>query len=93
MLFVQDRLATMSLTELTINCQREIAYGLNQSPANDNIGGIIENNFIYRSGGQHGDVAIGVWNSPNSEVAYNTVILNAFTMFPRPLPSPSHTLQ
>jgi hypothetical protein len=59
-----------------INDQREIAYGLSQSPANDNSGGIIENNFIYRSGTQHGDVAIGVWNSPNTEVAYNTVVLN-----------------
>ncbi len=37
---------------------------------------MIANNFIYRSGTQHGDVAIGVWNSPNTEVAYNTVILN-----------------
>jgi len=37
---------------------------------------LLPNNFIYRSGNQHGDVAIGVWNSPNTEVAYNSVILN-----------------
>jgi hypothetical protein len=61
-----------------INCQREIAFGLNDPSTitNDNSGGIIENNYIYRSGTQHGDVAIGVWNSPNTVVAYNTVILN-----------------
>jgi PKD repeat protein len=61
-----------------INCQREIAYGLSDpsSITNDNTGGLIANNFIYRSGSQHGDVAIGVWNSPSTEVAYNTVILN-----------------
>jgi hypothetical protein len=61
-----------------INCQREIAFGLNAptSITDDNTGGIIENNFIYRSGTQHGDVSIGVWNSPGTEVAYNTIILN-----------------
>ncbi|HEY7313483.1 MAG TPA: Ig-like domain-containing protein, partial [Gemmataceae bacterium] len=61
-----------------INCQREIAFGLSDPSTitDDNSGGIIENNFIYRSGGQHGDVAIGVWNSPNTEVANNTIILN-----------------
>jgi hypothetical protein len=61
-----------------IDCQREIAYGLS-SPSqitDDNTGGLIDNNFIYRSGTQHGDVGIGIWNSPNTEAAYNTVILN-----------------
>src|SRR5207249_2896853 len=61
-----------------VNCQREIAYGLSDpsSITNDNTGGLIVNNFIYRSGTQHGDVAIGVWNSPNTEVANNTVKIN-----------------
>jgi PKD repeat protein len=60
-----------------INDQREVAFGLvTTSTGTDNSGGIIANNMIYRSGGQHGDVSIGVWNSPNTEVAYNTVILN-----------------
>lgn len=61
-----------------INCQREIAFGL-QPPTtitNDNTGGIITNNMIYRSGGQHGDVPVAVWNSPNTEVAYNTILLD-----------------
>jgi hypothetical protein len=61
-----------------INCQREIAYGLSDPTiiTDDNSGGLIANNFIFRSDTQHGDVSIGVWNSPNTEVAYNTVILN-----------------
>jgi len=61
-----------------INCQREIAYGLSDPSTitDDNSGGLIANNFIYRSGSQHGDVSIGVWNSPNTEVADNTIILN-----------------
>jgi PKD repeat protein len=61
-----------------VNCQREIAFGLSDPSTitDDNTGGLIANNMIYRSGGQHGDVAIGVWNSPNTEAAYNTVILN-----------------
>jgi PKD repeat protein len=61
-----------------VNCQREIAYGLSDpsSITDDNTGGLIANNMIYRSGGQHGDVAIGVWNSPGTEVAFNTIILS-----------------
>src|SRR5439155_19272350 len=40
-----------------INCQREIAYGLSSpsSITDDNTGGLIANNFIYRGGAQHGD--------------------------------------
>jgi hypothetical protein len=61
-----------------VNCQREISYGLSDpsSITDDNTGGLIANNFIYRSGTQHGDVGIGVWNSPGTVVADNTVILN-----------------
>jgi PKD repeat protein len=61
-----------------INCQREIAYGLSapSTITDDNSGSLIANNMIYRSGAQHGDVAIGVWNSPGTVVADNTVILN-----------------
>ncbi len=61
-----------------VNCQREVAYGLSDpsSITDDNTGGLIANNFIYRSGAQHGDVSIGVWNSPSTIVADNTVILS-----------------
>jgi PKD repeat protein len=61
-----------------VNNQREIAFGLSDpgTITDDNTGGLIANNMIYRSGGQNGDVAIGVWNSPGTEVAYNSVILN-----------------
>src|SRR5207302_4484401 len=55
-----------------------IAFGLSAPTTitDDNSGGLIANNYIYRSGSQHGDVSVGVWNSPNTEVAYNTIILN-----------------
>jgi hypothetical protein len=59
-----------------INCQTEIAYGLISGSTFDNTGGLIANNFIYRDGNQHGDVGISVRNSPNTEVAYNTIIIN-----------------
>jgi hypothetical protein len=59
-----------------INCQTEIAYGLISGTTPDNTGGLIANNFIYRDGNQHGDVGISVRNSPNTVVAYNTVIIN-----------------
>src|SRR5205814_2672582 len=59
-----------------INCQTEIAYGLVAGTTPDNTGGLIANNLIYRDGTNHGDVGISVRNSPNTEGAYNTVIIN-----------------
>ena len=59
-----------------INCQREIAFGLVQRSPNDHTGGIIRNNFIYREPGQSGDAAIGVWDSPTTEVLHNTILLS-----------------
>jgi hypothetical protein len=59
-----------------INCQREIAYGLDSTRPDDNTGGIIRNNFISRAAGTAGDVAIGVWNSANTQVLNNTVKIN-----------------
>jgi hypothetical protein len=59
-----------------INNQRDISFGLDPDRENDNVGGIIRNNFIFRSGPQGGDVGIYLGNSPGTEVANNTVILN-----------------
>ncbi|MCI0684585.1 MAG: PKD domain-containing protein, partial [Gemmataceae bacterium] len=59
-----------------INNVRDIAFGLDAATADDHSGGIIRNNFIARSAGVGGDVAIGVWNSPNTKVLHNTVLLN-----------------
>jgi chitodextrinase len=59
-----------------LNNQRDISFGLDPNTLNDNIGGIIRNNFIFRSGPQGGDVGIYLGNSPGTEVANNTVVLN-----------------
>ena len=59
-----------------INNAREIGLGLDGNKPSDHSGGIVRNNFIFRSAGQGGDVAIGIWSSPGTEVANNTVKLN-----------------
>jgi hypothetical protein len=59
-----------------INCQREISFGLMDHSPNDHTGGIIRNNFIYRDGTvENGDVAIGVFDSPNTKVLHNTILI------------------
>ncbi len=59
-----------------IDCQREIAIGLidRESP-HDHAGGIVRNNFIYRRSAVTGDVAIGVFDSPGTQVLHNTVLI------------------
>jgi hypothetical protein len=47
-----------------LNCQREIAFGLQIGTPNDHSGGVIRNNFIYRAASVQGDAAIGVNDSP-----------------------------
>ena len=63
-----------------INCQREIAFGLVERRFNDHTGGIIRNNFIYRDstvgGTGWGDTAIGVGDSPGTQVLHNTILLS-----------------
>jgi hypothetical protein len=60
-----------------IDCQREIAFGLiDRVTPHDHVGGIIRNNFIYRRATVPGDVAIGVFDSPNTQVLHNTVLLS-----------------
>jgi Right handed beta helix region len=59
-----------------INCQRDIAYGLNVRAPHDHTGGIIRNNFIYRDASfAGGDVGIGVSDSPGTRVLNNTVLI------------------
>lgn len=66
-----------TLNNTFINCQTEIAYGLVAGATFDNTGGLIANNFIYRSGTiAFSDVGISVRNSPNTEVANNTIIIH-----------------
>jgi hypothetical protein len=60
-----------------IDCQREIAFGLiDRVTPHDHVGGIIRNNFIYRRATVAGDVAIGVFDSPNTQVLHNTAMLS-----------------
>jgi hypothetical protein len=59
-----------------INCQRGIAYGLVNQPGVDHTGGVIRNNFIYRSAADRGDVGIIVSDSPSTVVVHNTIILS-----------------
>jgi hypothetical protein len=56
-----------------LNCQREIGIGLIARTPNDHSGGIVRNNFIYRDASVHGDVAIGVFDSPGTKVLHNSI--------------------
>ena len=57
-----------------VNCQREIAFGLIERTPDDHTGGIVRNNFIYRDKAIAGDAAIGVFDSPNTQVLHNTIL-------------------
>jgi hypothetical protein len=61
-----------------IDCERSIAFGLGPQTgfAHSHQGGIIRNNFIYRTETTHADAGISVWDSPGTEVLHNTVIQN-----------------
>jgi hypothetical protein len=64
-----------------MNCQREIALGLIERTLNDHSGGIVRNNFIYRS--VPGDAAISVADSPNTQVLHNTILISG--TYPNPI--------
>jgi hypothetical protein len=59
-----------------IDCQREISFGLTDKPGTDHSGGVIRNNFIYRSQGAGGDVGIAAFDSPGTKIVHNTIFLN-----------------
>jgi hypothetical protein len=67
---------TVTAGNLFLNVQRAIHYGLLNGDAADHSGGSIHNNFIYRSSSQSGDLGIGVFNSPNTDVLHNTIVLS-----------------
>lgn len=56
-----------------VDCQREIAFGLVDRSPFDHSGGIIRDNVIARDRSIIGDVAIGVFASPDTQVLHNTV--------------------
>jgi hypothetical protein len=59
-----------------VNCQREIALGFVDRTPDDNTGGIVRNNFIYRAPAIVADVGIYVGDSPGTAVLHNTILAN-----------------
>jgi hypothetical protein len=59
-----------------INCHREISLGLIQRTPDDHVGGIVRNNFVYRSPSGGGDAAILVADSPGTQVLHNSLLLS-----------------
>lgn len=57
-----------------IDCHRDIAIGFENGTSHS--GGIVRNNFIYRSAGAGGDVGITIVGSTNTKVVNNTIFLN-----------------
>ncbi len=70
--FGVDRADALVEGNTFVNCQREIALGLEEVSPDDNTGGIVRNNFIYRTASMSGDSAISVGDSPNTQVLHNT---------------------
>jgi hypothetical protein len=67
-----------------IDCQREISLGLtDRAGATDHNGGVVRNNFIYRSPSLAGDTAILIADSPNTTVVNNTIFLSG--SYPTPI--------
>jgi hypothetical protein len=60
-----------------VDCQREIAMGLIERTPNDHSGGVVRNNFIYRSPSVPGDSAILVADSPGTQVLHNSIYVSA----------------
>jgi hypothetical protein len=60
-----------------VDCQREIAFGLIERTPHDHSGGVVRNNFIFRQSGIVGDTAIGIFDSPNTQVLHNTILASA----------------
>jgi hypothetical protein len=59
-----------------INCQREIVFGAEAVTPNSHEGGVVRNNFIYRTSALRGDAAVSVWDSPGTRVLHNTIVLS-----------------
>jgi hypothetical protein len=78
--------ATIVDSNVFVNCQREISFGLEPmgargrrdaagAPYLDHSGGIIKNNMIVRDPSIQGDVAILIAASPNTQVLHNTILM------------------
>jgi hypothetical protein len=59
-----------------VNCQREIAFGLDDIAGYEHTGGIIKNNFIYRDTWVSGDAGITLWDSASAQVLHNSILIS-----------------
>lgn len=59
-----------------VNCQREIMFGVYDRSPGDHTGGLIRNNMIVRDGAVFGDVGIAVFDSADTQVLHNTILLS-----------------
>jgi hypothetical protein len=61
-----------------INCERGIILGAGPQAgySHSHSGGMIVNNFIYRTDRVNADAGITVWDSPGTRVFHNTIIQN-----------------
>jgi hypothetical protein len=83
-LFWRNSSNTVTEQNIFINVDRAIAYGLDNSvPYRDHTGGAIRNNFVSLAPGflsperkRSSDGSIIVWNSPETQVDHNTLLLN-----------------
>ena len=66
-----------------VDCQREIALGLIDRSPSDHSGGVVRNNFIHRAQAIAGDTAIGIFDSPNSQVVHNSIFVHG--TYPSPI--------
>lgn len=74
-LFWKGAAGTVVERNTFIDCHREINLGLDDTTPSDHAGGVVRNNFIARAPGMGGDVGIGVFDSPGTIVAHNTIVL------------------
>ena len=59
-----------------VNCARGVMFGADDAISPSHSGGIIRNNFFYRSASQPGDVGIILSDSPRSQVLNNTLVVS-----------------
>jgi len=59
-----------------VNCARGVMFGSDDTVSPSHSGGIVRNNFFYRSASQPGDVGIILSDSPLSEVLNNTLVVS-----------------
>jgi hypothetical protein len=61
-----------------VNCERGIVFGQGGQGqyGHSHEGGLVANNFIYRTERVNADAGISLWDSPGTRVYHNTVIQN-----------------